>query len=75
MVPGCRSRNPLTAAVALANCGPLTEHVRLPAFFDHRPVGVVAVHGDVLAAAAGGDAGIEPPASLMSARKASNGIT
>ena len=35
------------------------QHVGLPAFFDHRPVGVVAVHGDVLAATAGGYAGIE----------------
>ena len=33
--------------------------MRLPAFFDHRPVGVVAVHGDVLATAAGSDAGVE----------------
>ena len=37
----------------------LAQHVRFPALLDHRPVGVVAVHGDVLAAAAGGDAGIE----------------
>jgi hypothetical protein len=58
MVPGCCSRRPLTAAVALANCWP-SPSTWLPAFVDHRPVGVVAVHGDVLAAAAGGDAGIE----------------
>eukprot|EP00825_Cyclidium_porcatum_P019967 TRINITY_DN2281_c0_g2_i2.p2 TRINITY_DN2281_c0_g2~~TRINITY_DN2281_c0_g2_i2.p2 ORF type:complete len:229 (-),score=42.06 TRINITY_DN2281_c0_g2_i2:81-767(-) len=30
-----------------------------PAFFDHRPVGIVAIHGDVLPAAAGSDASIE----------------
>ena len=34
------------------------EDVGLPAAFDHRPVGVVAVHGDEHASAAGGDAGI-----------------
>ena len=30
-------------------------HVRAPALFDHRPVGLVAVHGNDHAAAAGGD--------------------
>lgn len=30
-----------------------------PAFFDHRPVGVITIHGDVLPPAAGGNARIE----------------
>ena len=33
----------------------LSLHVRAPALFDHRPVGLVAVHGNDHAAAAGGD--------------------
>jgi hypothetical protein len=33
--------------------------VHAPAALDHRPVGIVAVHGDVLTAAARGDTGIE----------------
>jgi len=39
------------------------EHVGAPAARDHRPVGLVAVHGDGLAPAAGGDAGVEAGAA------------
>ena len=33
----------------------LAQHMVFPALLNHRPVGIVAVHGDVHAAAAGGD--------------------
>jgi hypothetical protein len=40
----------------------LAQHMHAPAFFHQGPVGLVAVHGDVLAAAARGDAGVEAAA-------------
>ena len=41
----------------------LAEHVGLPALFDHAPVGVVAIHGDVHAPATGGDLRVKIPAT------------
>ena len=42
---------------------PVAQHMGFPALFNHRPIRVVTVHGDVLAAPAGSDASVKTVAA------------